>query len=267
MSIGALCLSLSIAQTTLAQEAPRTAPPGYKEVSSDRGVALWRKGREYVQVISPARGARMQFLHGDVLPSEGQATSFERKKIEQWWEEWKEHNPAAFSMTNGQFFNMNDSSKAPLAFSTKIDDVVYTGYGDATEYQEGKLLLLVGERKAAMVEYNDDAAQLYEHTEEEAIVGLKPEIDKSRNRRLGRTFVGVMRNGNIILFTSPTATQRYATRIILAFGADRRKVMMLDGGASTQLATHDGRIIPGNRPSDPAQRAVPQAIGVLAGGN
>lgn len=240
----------------------RAAPPGYREEQAARGVTLWRKHREYVQVVSPRRGARLKLLAGRIMPSEIQGTAFERMDMREWWTEWSKMDEAAFSVFNGQFFDMSDPVKGPIAFSIKIDGVVHPGYGDGVEYPQGKMVLLLNENGYDVRPYADDAATLFNRPEREAIVGLKPDMSKNAATRLGRTFVGVAPNGNAIVLTSPGATQRYATRILLAFGADRQKIIMLDGGASTQLVA-DGKLLTQAKRGQ-APRAVPQAIGVAS---
>lgn len=257
---GFLTVADAHAQTATGSLQP--APPGFREITAERGVTLWRKGREYVQVVSLARGAKLDILQGGVKPSEGAGTQFERSHIREWWEEWSAKNDDAFSMMNAQFFNMSDPAKAPLAFSVKSDGVVHPGYGDADEFKNEKLVLLLGERRATVLPYKDDAAMLYDRPEKNAIVGLEAAADKSKNRRLGRTFAGVMPNGNVLLFSSPGATQRYATRMLFAFGAKRTGVLMLDGGASSQLVVQDEFLVPTRATT---LRTVPQAIGVRAG--
>jgi hypothetical protein len=243
----------------------RAAPLGYREVDTARGVTLWRKNREYVQVVSPRRGGRIKLLIGDVKPSEIAGTAFERKDIRDWWDTWATDDGDAFSVVNGQFFNMTDPAKAPIAFSAKIDGVVHPGYGDNIEYPQGKLVLLLDENGYDVRPYADDAGTLFVRNELEALVGLKPDMSKSASARMGRTFVGIAPNGNAIVFTSPGATQRYATRILLAFGADRQKIIMLDGGGSTQLVADGKLLAPSKRGA--ALRTVPQAIGIAGGKN
>ncbi len=251
---------------TLAQDAsPRIAPPGFRELRHEPGVTMWRKGKEYVQVISPHRGATLHMLHGKVIPSEGQGTNFERRDLRDWWTEWKRGEPMALTLLNGQFFNMADSAKSPLAFSAKIDGIVYAGYGDEVEYNGRKMLLRIAERRATVEPYDDDAGSLYALPEANVIVGLRPDVSKSGGVRRGRTFAGTMPNGNLLLFSSPAASQRYAERILIAFGADRERIMMLDGGGSAQLI-HDGTLlIPARTNSTTVLRTVPLAIGVTRG--
>lgn len=259
LSVAALLL---IAVPAFAQETPsRLAPGGFREETLYRGVTLWRKGKEYVQVISPHRGAELHLLHGTLVPSEGEGTNFARLDLRDWWEEWSSEEPRAITLANGQFFNMNNPAKSPLAFSTKIDGVVYAGYGDVSEYGGQKMILRIGARHATVEKYDDDAGSLYAFPEDDIIVGLRPEVSKSGSVRRGRTFVGTMRNGNLIVFTSPAATQRYAARILAAFGAERTKIMMLDGGGSSQLI-HEGKMVIPVQPKNAPLRTVPLAIGI-----
>lgn len=252
----------SFAQTA-AITAARTSPLGYRETHTLPGVSVWRKGREYVQVVTPAKGGRIKLLTGEIKPSMMAGTSFARKDIRDWWTIWQNNDPRAVSVANGQFFNMNDPLKAPLAFSTKVDGIIHPGYGDGVEYPQGKLILLLGEHHYDVASYDDNAAALFAHAEREALVGLKPDMSKRATKRAGRTFIGVTPEGNAIILTSPGATQRYATRILIAFGAQRGKILMLDGGGSSQLVTKDGLLVPSRQGG--GLRTVPQAIGVAAG--
>ncbi len=263
-----MLMGFPLPSSVAAQEAasPRIAPPGFRTVITEPGVTIWRKGRDYVQIVSPHRGATLRVLHGKVIPSDGAGTNFARRDLRDWWTEWKAAEPTALTLANGQFFNMANAAKSPLAFSTKINGIVYAGYGDGTEYNGRKMLLRIGARHATVEPYDDDAGSLYAFPEPTIIVGLRPDVSKSGNVRRGRTFVGTMPNGNLLLFSSPAATQRYAERILIAFGADRAKIMMLDGGGSAQLI-HDGDLlIPARATAATVLRTVPLAIGVTRGG-
>ncbi len=261
--LGALCFSFVV--PVFAQETAdtRIAPLGFREILSEPGVTMWQKRNEYMQVISPHRGATLALLKGDMIPSDGVGTNFSRKDLRQWWKEWRRSEPDALTLANGQFFNTANPDKSPLAFSTKIDGIVYVGYGDESEYQNKKMLLRIGDRHATVEPFNDDASSLYDFPEANIIVGLKPDVSKQGNIRRGRTFVGTMANGNLLVFTTPAATQRYATRILTAFGAKRDRIMMLDGGGSTQLIHQGELLIPGMK--NPTLRTLPLAIGVTKG--
>lgn len=75
-----------------------------------------------------------------------------------------------------------------------------------------------------------------------------------------------MPQGNLLIFTSPTATQRYAERILVSFGADWGNALMLDGGGSTQLVHKGTVLVPSPQPGkDIFLRSLPQVLGVVAG--
>jgi hypothetical protein len=143
---------------------------------------------------------------------------------------------------------------------------VYAGYGDESEYAGKKLLLRIADDAVTMEPYDDDAGSLYALPEHDIIVGLKPDVSKTGNVRRGRTFVGATDDGTLLVFISPAATQRYAFRILHAFGANRSKIMMLDGGGSAQFV-HEGKLlIPSKKgAAEPYVRPVPLAIGIVAG--
>lgn len=265
LSLTAVTALLTHTSSAVAVET-QTVPPGFRRIDSAQGVTLWRKNREYVQIVSLQDGAILHLLHGTMIPSDGAGTNFSRKSIRDWWTDWSTQERSAYSLINAQFFNTNNPAKSPLAFSTKIDGIVYAGYGDASEYPGRKLLLRLGAQSATVEPYDDDAGSLYQYEEDNIIVGLRPDASKAGNVRRGRTFVGTTHDGNILIFTSPAATQRYAHRILLAFGAARSTVLMLDGGGSTQFV-HDGTLlIPTNKTdAQSLARAVPLALGVTTG--
>jgi hypothetical protein len=261
-----LSFSVMLFAATPVDAAERQTPKGFRKIDAEDGVATWKKGREFVQVIAHGNGASVKLLNGDMIPSDGAGTNFARKTIPAWWKEWKEEEPGASTLVNAQFFNTDNPAKSPLAFSTKIGGIVHVGYGDETEYAGKKLVLRLGERSAAVEPYRDDAGTLYAMEEPDAIVGLKPDAGKAGNVRRARTFVGVNDAGDVLLFVSPAATQRYAYRILAAFGAGRSRIMMLDGGGSTQFVRDGELLIPTARAGKPfVLRPVPLAIGVVAG--
>ncbi len=207
----------------------------------------------------------MELLLGNVVPSDGAWTQFQRKNAETWWKEWDDDDKV--SLLNGQFFNTDNTDKSPLAFSVKKDGMVHTGYGDATEFTGKKMLLRIGEDEFIAEPYADDAARLFEIPEENAIVGLKETASKQPGSRIGRTFIGVNADGEALVLTSSLATQRFATRILTAFGAKRQQILMLDGGHSSQLMLEGRLVIPHNeRGRKAGQRPVPQVIGITDNG-
>jgi len=93
------------------------------------------------------------------------------------------------------------------------------------------------------------------------LAGLREDADKGPQNYTGRTFVGIddANQDNIyetvLIFNSKTARQPDAAQILRDFGADR--LLMLDGGGSTQLVCRSGAYIE-------SSRTIPQAILVVS---
>lgn len=256
---GSISLSLPVSAyaTTLVN--------GFREVSSAPGVTLFQKNNEYVHIVSLEKGGGVRLLYGEL--SKGiDEPQFTRQNIGDWWKKWSSSEPKAFSLMNSQFFNTSNPQVAALAFSTKANGVVYEGYGDKREFLGSKMLLRIGEKHTIVQPYNDNPRVLARFPEPNIIVGLRADANKQSSRRLGRTFIAGLPEGKLLIFTSSTATQRYAERILVAFGADWGNALMLDGGGSTQLV-HKGKIVVPQQESDVeiALRKLPQALGIVAG--
>lgn len=240
------------------------AAPGFTLLEDEGGVALWQKRNDYIQIVSLHDGAEIHLLRGGKYRTKRSNEHFNRLALDAWWQAYKVKQPNLVSMANGQFFNPKRSHIAPLAFSTKMRGRVYPGYGDKHEFRRKKLLLRIGKHGAVMQRYNDNHRTLSRLPEKDIIVGLDPSVDKAARYRKRRTFIGVLKNGDVAIFTSPAASQRIATRMLQAFGAKRNSIMMLDGGGSTQFV-HAGDIrIPVGATY---LRPVPQAIAVVKNGS
>lgn len=241
---------------------------GFRLVDEAPGVQLYRHGKDYLQVIDPHR-ARLLLLQGESSPL-GAQTAFERRSITDAWKEEKKREPDLFSLTNGQFFDMSDGPVAALAFSVKAGGLVYPGYADAAEYARRKRVLLVSSRSHRILPYGDDPYALETRPERDALVGLEPGVPKAPASRIGRTLLGVTARGRTLIYSSPAALQRRAVRLMQGFGVPESKILMLDGGASSQLATEEGILVPprgrGVRDDDgETLRMLPQFIGIAAG--
>jgi hypothetical protein len=91
---------------------------------------------------------------------------------------------------------------------------------------------------------------------------LAEDAPKRINRSVARTFTGLDDRDldgdyeTIFIFNTRSALQIEAADVLRSFGAD--KVMMLDGGGSTQLLCQGEPVIY-------SERAIPQAMGIMAG--
>ena len=246
-------------------------PSGFHLVREVPGVQLFRKDYpngtpDFVQVVNLQQGAELVLMHGEITKSgQGQGVyggdnpRFTRKSIQQFWGELAQTQQSPFCVSNGQFFRMADSP-TPLPFPLKVNGTVLTdGYGE-NEFPGQKLVLELTNSQADIRELSK--SDLYNSDAPDIIAGLTENAAKAAKRSTGRTFVGVAdrdQNGSyetVFLLNTRTSLPGDAGDVLRAFGA--AKVMMLDGGGSTQLVCQGEAIID-------TTRLIPQAIGVLAG--
>ncbi len=246
------------------------APPGFSLISSIYGIEMYRKdysggNPDFVQVVDLSLGASIQLMHGGIAGSGrgkgvfgGPSAKIEYRSIESYWNELEEQNPeTAFCVTNGQFFFMADNPTR-LSLPIKRDGkIVSEGYA-ANDFPGETLIFEIWSDHADIRELTRE--NLYGSTAPNIIGGLTAEANKRAKQSTGRTFVGVddrNRDGlfeTILVFNTKTATQAGAAEVLTSFGAD--KVMMLDGGGSTQLICQDTTYIASGRP-------IPQAVGIV----
>lgn len=255
-----------------ASAAPPTPaiPAGFRLVASADGVQLYRKEYakgtpDFVQVIDLSLGAELKLLHGGVAnPKPGKGmfggnnAQFYRQALQKYWDALSAKNPQTFCVTNGQFFYMPDDP-GPISLPLKIDGKVITdGYG-SKDHPGEQLMLELWNNQADIRALSGHA--LYTSSAPNILGGFTEEANKRAKQSVGRTFTGVAdrdHNGSyetVLVFNTQTAVQEDAAEVLHSFGAD--KVMMLDGGGSTQLICKNTPYIQSDRP-------VPQAIGILA---
>jgi hypothetical protein len=189
----------------------------------------------------------------------GPNPSFRQKAIRSYWDEYSSSQAGAFCVTNGQFFYMPESP-TPLALPLLVDhQLLAEGFG-FPQYPEKQLMLALWPNYADILPLT--AENLAGTTAESVIGGLTEEANKKPKNAVGRTFMGIwdkdgdLLNETIAIYTTRTATQAEAAATVRSFGAS--KVMMLDGGGSTQIICQGQTYID-------TTRAIPQAIGVSAG--
>ncbi|MCL1468272.1 phosphodiester glycosidase family protein [Argonema galeatum] len=243
-------------------------PPGFDVVKTSRGVTLYQKNAEYVQVIDLSKGASVKLLYGNITESGksqgaygGDDPQLQRQTLNQAWFNFHLSNQNAFCITNGQFFSDDTKPSTNLAFPVKVNGkIISDGYAGESEYTTEKLKLEIWNYRADITAFNGKIS-LYSSSAPNLIVGLKEDADKLINKEVGRTFLGVKdgdANGDyetILIFNSRASTQAHAAFTLRSFGAD--KVIMLDGGGSTQLLCQGESYVT-------SRRTVPQTIGAIA---
>jgi hypothetical protein len=261
---------LLIAPVAHAQELIPKAPEGFRLLFSAEGVWLFQKNYpsgtpDYVQVIDLSYGSSLGLLHAPIREPRlgkgvygGDDPRFAMQSLEFFWQAAQKSSSRAFCVSNGSFFYMAESPTR-LAFPLKVEDKVLTdGFGYNT-FPEQKLMLELWEDHAVIAPFTKE--ELYGSTAPNIIAGLKEDASKSSKNAVGRTFVGISdRDGNgrfetILILNTSTALQSDVAQVLRDFGAN--KVMMLDGGGSTQLICQDKSIIE-------SDRLIPQAIAVYA---
>jgi hypothetical protein len=245
-------------------------PSGYLLLSSAPGVDLYRKdyqngAPDYIQVVDLSVGAKVVVMHGSIVASGNQQgayggdnASFQRQTIRQFWQEFTQESSQPFCLSNGQFFYM-PKSPSPLPFPLKKDGEILTDGYAYNEFQEKKYILELWLDHADIVELSKE--NLYNSSAPDIVAGLREDAEKAKNKSVGRTFVGIDdqdldgRYEVLMLFNSRSAKPQDAADALRSFGAD--KVMMLDGGGSTNLICQGNVLIN-------TDREIPQAIGITA---
>ncbi|MDI6696386.1 MAG: phosphodiester glycosidase family protein [Anaerolineales bacterium] len=262
---------VAFAQTPVIVPTPDVRiPVGFQLLDSAPGIQLYKKdypngSPDYVQVIDLSAGARLKLLHGQITeprPTRGSYGGPDPRMtspaLQTYWQQVLETDAEAFCVTNGGFFYMPEYPTR-LAFPLKVDGQMITeGWGIKT-YIEQKLILELWPDRANIRPLS--AESLYDSEAPNILGGLTEDANKRAKYAVGRTFIGIAdyddHNGyeTVLILNTQTALQSSAAAVLRDFGAE--KVMMLDGGGSTQLLCKSGWHIRSDRP-------IPQAIAAIA---
>lgn len=263
-----LLLFFTLPQVAFASQQP---PQGFELIRSSVGVQLYRREYpsgypDYVQVIRLDRGAEVLLLHGKISHQGvssgvygGLDARFNSRTIMQYWEQILADTSRAFCVTNGQFFYMYEYPTR-LPFPLKINGAIISGGYSKGEFNDQKFMLEIWKdqvniRPLTKVDFQKSSAP-------NILGGLAEDARKSPQKFVGRTFVGIADQNLdgvyeiVLIFNTQAARQQDAAETLRLFGA--KKVMMLDGGLSTQLVCQ-------GKPYIQTERLIPQAIAVLDG--
>lgn len=257
-------------QNVVAKSITQTIPPDFSLVISDTGTELYRKdyqdgNPDFVQIVNLNEGAFIVLLHGNIVaPGIGNGVyggdnpSFKRQSLQEIWNNLSSSKTNAFCITNGQFF-VDTLDPTNLAFPLKKNGkYISDGYG-INEYPNQKLILAIWDDKVDILPLTKET--LYSSSAPNMLAGLTADANKTPQNATGRTFIGINDSNNdgkydiILIFNSKTAKQIEAANVLRRFGAD--KIIMLDGGGSTQLVC-DGKDYVSST------RTIPQSIGVVS---
>jgi hypothetical protein len=269
--LSSLMLLLLLAQPAWSQTAPDAIPSDFTLVTAETGTALYQRPSPYgttdfVQVVDLTQGASVQLHHGPILdPGSGEGVYggdnplITNQPLSDAWADFAPGEPHAFCLTNGQFYSSHTSS-VRLSFPLKIDGRIVSDGFAIDQYPRHQLMLEIWPHGADIVPLS--AAALQSSSAPHILGGLSEFAGGRRpNMITGRTFVGVGQPrldgsyGTLYIFTSRLARKTEASAALRSFGVE--KVMMLDGGASTQLICQGEFMVgPG--------RLVPQTIAILS---
>jgi hypothetical protein len=268
--MGILLLLICLPYSASAAPSSLPVPDGFGLILSDPGVQLYRKdytngNPDFVQVADLSQGAAVKLMHGNIANAGsgqgvygGDNPSFNRQSLQNAWSGFSASKPSAFCITNGQFFS-TDIDPTVLAFPLKKDGKkVSDGYA-IDEFPDQKLILELWADHADIQPLTQET--LLSSTAPDIITGLSEDADKGIKTPNARTFAGVA-DGNqdgqyetVLVYNTLTATQPEAASVLRSFGA--AKVLMLDGGGSTQLICKGNAYILSNR-------WIPQTLGVMS---
>jgi len=246
-------------------------PPGFDKVTSVYGAELFRKNYQngtpdFVQVADLSLGAEIKLLHGPIKEKRpghgaygGDDPRLLSRSLQQYWKDFSSSYANPFCVVNGQFFYMPESPTR-LPFPLKVSgEIISDGFGK-DQFPGQKLMLELWPGRADIRPLTKEA--LYNSTAPSIVAGLAEEARKAIDKYVGRTFVGLVdKDGDrqletVLIFTTRTARQKDAASVLRDFGA--QKVMMLDGGGSTQMICLDKNYIS-------SERLIPQALAVQGG--
>lgn len=246
-------------------------PPGFDKITSVYGAELFRKNYQngtpdFVQVADLSLGAEIKLLHGPIKEKRpgrgaygGDDPRLLSRSLQQYWNDFSSSYANPFCVVNGQFFYMPESPTR-LPFPLKVNgEIISDGFGK-DQFPDQKLMLELWPGRADIRPLTQEA--LYSSTAPDIVAGLADDARKAIDKYVGRTFIGLVdKDGDrkletVLIFTTRTARQKDAAAVLRDFGA--QKVMMLDGGGSTQMICLD-------KPYISSDRLIPQALGVQGG--
>jgi Phosphodiester glycosidase len=265
-------LAILVAPTApvLAQTPAPVIPDGFQLLLAEGGVALYQKNYangspDFVQTVDLKQGAALRLLYAPIAEPRhglgvygGDDPRFGLQPLSLYWRQASQANDTAFCVTNGQFFYMPEAPTR-LAFPLKVDGQIITDGWAIQQYPDQKLMLELWDDHADIVPLTKEA--LYSSQAPDIIAGLTEEANKRAKFAVGRTFFGIQdkdQDGTyetVLVANTQIASQVDIAGVLRAWGAD--KVMMLDGGGSTQLTCK-------GTPYISSERLIPQAIAILS---
>lgn len=239
--------------------------PGFRPIYQASGVKVYEKSYtseklEFITIVN-TKVARLENFIGELTARDN--SQIKKNFLTQLWQNAVEKNTPSNQVKviiNGAFFSTKNDPTG-IAFGLKVNGKLITyGYGVGNEYF-GQIRTFSWNNQSNIAKIQTYMVQTFK-TVENVLGGLDITANKSANKYLPRTFVGVGdRDGDgvtetVIFYSSNYARQIDASATLRGFGA--KAGMMLDGGGSTGIIVDGKPLIPTNRP-------IPHALAVYAG--
>lgn len=242
--------------------ARRTIPVGWSLVESGNGVRLFKKGgtSHYVQEVNLTK-ASIAFHQGSsvLATSNNPSPSFVKRRVSGSSNSyWSQYGSQAFSIVNAAFFYGSESA-FPIKYNNTL---VSAGYGNNEPW--AKRTFEVYGSYADVKPYtntsNDYSTVLSQFSHvPTAMVGIHPAAKKPRDEEsIERTFIGLTsaNSDKVYILTTRSRTQLEAFDLLKnEFNCNGSKIVMLDGGGSTQMTCENVNYIT-------SSRAVPSIIAI-----
>lgn len=251
-----------------AQTCP-TAPQGFSLYSSDIGVCMFKKDKNfentYVQIINLNSGASLQFLTGDKVNDNGKGVygasnpKFKKNRIGEYWPIVTNNIQNTFSICNGQFFNCTPpnvpsrletaecefcETESYLSFPIRNNGEIISGGSDYSG-KELKILKFNNYADQAYIETfylpNSSYPDIKDINYDYSIVGK----DYSGTENDGRTAIGILDLNNdnkyesIFIIVSDGCSFNDAKNYFYSFGGLVGNIIFIDGGGSSTLFSRD----------------------------
>jgi len=208
-----------------------SVPPGYQIVESHNygKFAVFKKDNIYVTVVK----IKDYDINFGLVHKASSSNSFYKHYMNTWWNDYS--NTKTLSMFNGQFFNVTTFSKTPLSFPLRSNWNTIVTQKDPGNLRTLKIYNNNIEAQI-LYDYNSD----YLKNSKELIVGLNPNVDKGKNIKTGRFYIGGLHTNSstlkyLLFFIGVSNTQYNMENELYNWNILEQDIVMMDGSGSAQM--------------------------------
>lgn len=144
-------------------------------------------------------------------------------------------NNKVFAMVNGQFFNA-EKNPTFLSFPVKSNWKIINSYVDN---DTKKRTLIIDKNESLKILEWYDNKELNNSNNKELIVASNPIVDSLKDNKIGRTYIWIKWEKNIIFFIAKNKNQDEMDKIISQYGITQNNIIMMDWWPSSQFSYYD----------------------------